>query len=227
MIFGLVLVVGMCAYLKFATTAVETAVLSTANKVIVIDPGHGGRDPGKVGLNGSHEKDINLAISLRLKDYLEESGARVVMTRMQDEDLDGIPDKFSKNGDMRTRKEIINGSGADVLISIHQNSFTQQKVRGAQVFYYNDSNNAKALANSIQANIKKHIDTDNKRSIKSTENYYVLKVSTMPGIIIECGFLTNPEEEALLNSPEYQDKMAWAIYAGIVEYFQELENKGM
>lgn len=223
MVMGLVFVVGICAYFKFATESIQTLGLSTASKVIVIDPGHGGYDPGKVGLKGSHEKDINLAIALKLKDYLEESGARVIMTRTQDEDLDGLPDKFNKNTDMRTRKEIINGSGADILISIHQNAFTQPQVRGAQVFYYSESNNAKLLANSVQTSIKDHTDANNKRKIKSTQNYYVLKVSTMPGIIIECGFLTNAEEEAALNSPEYQDKMAWSIYAGVVRYFQEIE----
>lgn len=223
MVAGLVFVVGVCAYFKFATTSVQTLGLSTTSKVIVIDPGHGGYDPGKVGLKGSHEKNINLSIALRLKDYLEESGAKVIMTRTQDEDLDGLADKFNKNSDMRTRKEIINGSGADILISIHQNAFTQPEVRGAQVFYYNESNNAKILANSVQTSIKDNADPNNKRKIKSTENYYVLKVSTMPGIIVECGFLTNPEEEAALNSEEYQDKIAWSIYAGIVKYFQEIE----
>lgn len=223
MVAGLVLIVGVCAYFKFATSSVQTLGLSTTSKVIVIDPGHGGYDPGKVGIKGSHEKDINLAIALKLKDYLEESGAKVVMTRTQDEDLDGLPDKFNKNSDMRARKEIINGSGADILISIHQNAFTQPEVRGAQVFYYNESNNAKALANNVQTSITENADANNKRKIKSTENYYVLKVSTMPGIIIECGFLTNPEEAAALNSKEYQDKMAWSIYAGIVKYFQQVE----
>lgn len=223
MVAGLVLIVGVCAYFKFAISSVQTLGLSTTSKVIVIDPGHGGYDPGKVGIKGSHEKDINLAIALKLKDYLEESGAKVVMTRTQDEDLDGLPDKFNKNSDMRARKEIINGSGADILISIHQNAFTQPEVRGAQVFYYNESNNAKALANNVQTSITENADANNKRKIKSTENYYVLKVSTMPGIIIECGFLTNSEEAAALNSKEYQDKMAWSIYAGIVKYFQQVE----
>lgn len=225
MIVGLVFIIGICAYFKFATEAVQTMGLATQSKVIVIDPGHGGYDPGKVGAKGSHEKDINLAIALRLQDYLTQSGSKVIMTRTKDEDLDGIPDKFNKNTDMRTRKEIINNSGADILVSVHQNAFPQAEVRGAQVFYYNDSDNAKLLANSIQNNIKKHADPNNTRKIKSTENYYVLKVSTMPGIIIECGFLTNPDEEGALNSEEYQDKIAWAIYMGIVEYFQQLENQ--
>lgn len=223
MVVGLVFIVGICAYFKFVTQAVQTMGLSTESKVIVIDPGHGGYDPGKVGLKGSHEKDINLAIALKLKDYLEQSGAKVVMTRTQDEDLDGLPDKFNKNSDMRRRKEIINDSEADILISIHQNAFTQSEVRGAQVFYYNESNNAKSLAKHVQTSIKENADVNNQRKIKSTENYYVLKVSIMPGIIIECGFLTNPEEAAALNSTEYQDKMAWSIYAGIVKYFQEIE----
>lgn len=223
---GLIFIICMCAYLKFATSSIQTVGVATDSKVVVIDPGHGGRDPGKTGIKGSHEKDINLAIADKLKSYLEESGAKVVMTRTNEDDVDGIPDKFDKNGDMRARKEIINGSNADILISIHQNAFTQPQVRGAQVFYYNSSENAKILANCVQDKIKEHADPNNTRQIKSTESYYVLKVSNMPGIIIECGFLTNPEEEALLNTEEYQDKMAWSIYAGIIDYFQAIENKG-
>ncbi|MGL4344241.1 MAG: N-acetylmuramoyl-L-alanine amidase CwlD [Cellulosilyticaceae bacterium] len=223
MIIGLVSLVAVCGYLKFANTTVQTFGLSVASKVIVIDAGHGGFDPGKVGVTGVYEKDINLQIAQKLKAYLEQAGATVVMTRTSDEALGGVGGKSTKNDDMRYRKETINQSGADIMISIHQNAFTQPKVRGAQVFYYENAEASKQLAYSVQSNIKSEADPNNKRTIKSTTSYYVLKSTTMPSIIVECGFLTSPEEEKLLKSEEYQDKMAWAIYKGIIEYFEKVK----
>ncbi|MHC1749029.1 MAG: N-acetylmuramoyl-L-alanine amidase CwlD [Cellulosilyticaceae bacterium] len=224
-VIGLVGIISACAYFRYATQSVSTMGIATASKTVVIDPGHGGFDPGKKGVNGSHEKEINLQIALKLRDYLEESGAVVIMTRVGDEDLDGMEGKSHKNKDMRQRKDIVNSSEADVVISIHQNSFTQPKVRGAQVFYHSASDKGKILADCIQNSIKKYADPNNTRKVKSTTDYYVLRATNKPAIIVECGFLTNPEEEALLNSKEYQDKMAWSIYLGTVEYFQQLEGK--
>ncbi|ONI38515.1 N-acetylmuramoyl-L-alanine amidase CwlD [Candidatus Epulonipiscium fishelsonii] len=216
----LVIVVATIAYLKFASSAVNTLNLVTEGKVVVIDPGHGGYDPGKVGPSGMYEKDINLSLSHILREYLENSGATVIMTRDEDEDLDGIEGKFNKKEDMKARKEIINESNADLIVSIHQNAFTQPNIRGAQVFYYNDTSPGKILAQLVQKNVKEIADPNNTRQVKPSENYYILKTTEMPSIIIECGFLTHHEEEKLLMSEEYQDKMAFAIYKGIVEYFQ-------
>ncbi|ONI37957.1 N-acetylmuramoyl-L-alanine amidase CwlD [Candidatus Epulonipiscium fishelsonii] len=218
----LVMIVASTAYLKFASNAVNTLNLVTDGKTVVIDPGHGGYDPGKVGLSGIYEKDINLSIAHILREYLEKSGATVVMTRDEDEDLDGIEGKFSKKGDMNTRKEIINDSDADLIVSIHQNAFTQSNIRGAQVFYYNDESPGKLLAQLVQKNIKEIVDNNNTRQVKPSEHYYILRTTDMPSIIIECGFLTHVEEEKLLMSREYQDKLAFAIYKGIVEYFQQI-----
>lgn len=225
MIVGFVVVISICAYLKYATQSVSTLGVATASKTIVIDPGHGGFDPGKKGLTGSHEKEINLQIALKLRDYLEKSGAVVIMTRTEDVDLDGMEGKSHKNKDMRQRKDIVNNSEADAVISIHQNAFTQPKVRGAQVFYHSASDKGKILADCVQNSIKKYADPNNTRKIKNTTDYYVLRATNKPAIIVECGFLTNPEEEALLNSPEYQDKMAWSIYLGTIEYFQKIEEQ--
>lgn len=222
LILGLVSLVGICGYLKFANTSVQTFGLSIESKVIAIDAGHGGFDPGKVGVTGVHEKDINLQIAMKLKAQLEAAGATVVMTRSKDEGLGGTEGKTTKNEDMRFRKETINNSGADIMVSIHQNAFTQPKIRGAQVFHYEGAEASKLLATSVQESIRRQVDPSNKRLIKGTTSYYVLKVSTMPAIIVECGFLTNPEEEQLLKSEEYQEKMAWAIYMGIVEYFEKI-----
>lgn len=224
LVVGLVCMVSMCAYIRFANQSVQTFGLATDAKVIVIDPGHGGFDPGKVGISGSYEKDINLKVALKLKEYLEQSGTKVIMTRISDEDLDGMEGKAHKSKDMQKRKEIINTSQANALISIHQNAFTQSSVRGAQVFYHQQSEKGKLLAECVDDSIKKNADNTNTRKIKSSEAYYVLRVTSMPAIIVECGFLTNTEEEKLLNSEAYQDKMAWAIYKGIVDYFQKLES---
>lgn len=190
-----------------------------ANKVIIIDPGHGGFDPGKPGIHGQDEKHLNLDIALLLRDYLESSGAIVVMTRVADDDVDGMDGVKHKSKDMVERKKISNGG--DILISIHQNSFTQSSVHGAQAFFNEKSEDGKLLANCIQDAIKQYTDETNRRAAKSNTNYYVLKATDIPSVIVECGFLTNPEEEQKLNSKVYQDKMALGIYRGIIKYFEQ------
>ena len=208
-------------YFKYANSAIETFALPTASKVIVIDPGHGGFDPGKVGTTGIHEKDLNLKIALKVRDYLEQSGAFVIMTRTEDVDLDGDDEKQFKKKDMINRVEKVNNSDADILVSIHQNAFPQAQVKGAQVFYHDNSDLGKLLAQSIQESIKTYADKENKRVAKHNPDYYVLRATKIPSIIVECGFLTNEEEEAKLNTDYYQDQIAWAIYVGIIDYFQE------
>lgn len=212
-------------YFQYANSAIETFALATSSHAIVIDPGHGGFDPGKVGSKGVHEKDINLKIGLKLRDYLEQSGAYVIMTRTEDVDLDGNDEKQLKKKDMHNRKEIINNSNADILISIHQNAFPQPSVKGAQVFYHSSSDNGKKLADYIQQSIKTYVDITNKRIAKPNKDYYVLRTTNIPAVIVECGFLTNAQEEARLNTDEYQEEVAWAIYIGIIEYFQQQINE--
>ena len=188
-------------------------------KVIIVDPGHGGFDPGKPGIHGEDEKHINLKIALLLKAYLENSGADVVMTRMTDDDVDGMDGVKHKSKDMVERKKL--SEGGDILVSIHQNSFTQSSVHGAQTFYNGKSEKGKKLAETIQSAIKLYTDETNRRQAKSNTNYYVLKATQITAVIVECGFLTNPEEEKKLNSEAYQDKMAYGIYQGIIKYFEE------
>lgn len=192
-----------------------------SNKVIIIDPGHGGFDPGKPGINGLDEKHLNLDIALLLRNYLERSGAIVMMTRTTDDDVDGMDGVKHKSKDMVERKKI--SADGDILISIHQNSFTQPSVHGAQAFYNNQSEQGKLLAKSIQDHIKLYTDPTNKRQAKSNTNYYVLKATQIPAVIVECGFLTNPEEEKKLNSEDYQDLMARGIYMGIIRYYEQVE----
>jgi len=217
---GIILVLFL-GYNMYSSKAVTTFALPTARHVIVIDPGHGGFDPGKVGINGKDEKDINLSIALKLQAYLEQSGAYVVITRNTDEGLNEKGDTKKKSSDMRRRKELINSSEGDILVSIHQNSFSQSKYKGAQVFYHGHSIEGERLAKIIQNQLKEFVDPTNKREAKANTDYYVLKTTEVPAVIVECGFLTNPEEESNLNNETYQEKIAWAIYVGIVDYFKE------
>lgn len=221
LIVALVSIIAVCSYLKYARQSVETIGLSTASKVIIIDPGHGGFDPGKNGINGEDEKNINLKIALKLRDYLEQSGAVVIMTRTTDDDVDGMNGIKHKRKDMAGRKKI--AEDGELLISIHQNSFTQPSVKGAQTFYNKASDKGKLLATLIQQSIKEYADKENRREPKSNTNYYVLKATNIPAVIVECGFLTNPEEERKLNTESYQNTMAWSIYLGIVKYFESAE----
>lgn len=198
-------------------------VFSSNNKEfkIVVDAGHGGFDPGKVGVNGKLEKDINLAIAKKLKAYLEYSGAEVVMTREDDVGLYNEYSKNKKRDDMNRRKEIINTCGADIMVSIHQNSFVQEKYKGAQVFYFAKSEEGKKLAGCIQQGIKTFVDKENNRQVKDSNSYFVLKQTKIPSVIVECGFLSNYEEAELLSKEDYQDKIAWAIYIGIMKFSTE------
>ena len=189
-------------------------MLPVENKIIVIDAGHGGFDPGKEGSGGEDEKNINLKIASYLQQYLEQSGANVIMTRTDDSALG-----TTKKEDMSKRRSLIEDSGADISISVHQNSYSGAGVSGAQVFYYSESPEGERLARCVQDSLKNTLDKSNKRQPKPNDSYYLLKSENMPSIIVECGFLSNPSEEASLNSGEYQQKTAWAIYKGILEYF--------
>ena len=180
--------------------------------VIVIDAGHGGFDPGKAGVNGEDEKYINLKIAAYLQQYLEESGAIAIITRSTDEALGS-----SKREDMSERKLIVNESDGDIMISIHQNAFTSGSAKGAQVFYYKNSEEGKRLAEDIQQALCDSLGST--RSAKSNSDYYVLRTTTIPSAIVECGFLSNSDEETKLNTADYQQKTAWAIYKGISDYF--------
>lgn len=202
----------------------ETSKLQEGLHVtIVIDAGHGGRDPGKVGVNKALEKDINLEIALRLKNLLEQNDIDVVMTRQDDEGLYSESDSNKKRVDLNKRIEIINSSSAVFAISIHQNSFQDESIKGAQVFYHAQSNQGKELAIILQEQMKATIKDNNHRKVKSNTSYYMLKHTTCPLVIVECGYLSNWREAELLLDDEYQEKMAWAIHLGIMRYLNNEE----
>ncbi len=203
------------AHVYYNRTA-PAAALPVHKKHIVLDAGHGGFDPGKVAENGTEEKAINLEIMRLLQGYLEQSGAVVTVTRSEDEALAN-----RKNADLKSRLLIVKDSSPDLFVSIHQNSYPSPEVRGAQVFYYKNSESGKRLAANIQQRLKKSAIAENKRIEKPNGSYYILKNSKVPSVIVECGFLSNPPENAALNTPEYQKRTAWAIYMGITDYFSD------
>ncbi|BCJ96721.1 N-acetylmuramoyl-L-alanine amidase CwlD [Anaerocolumna cellulosilytica] len=198
----------------------QTGEFTTNKKEItmVIDAGHGGRDPGKVGINGAQEKDVNLSIALKLKALLEQNDIKVIMTRVEDIGLYAESDSNKKVADMRKRVDIINSSRAELAISIHQNSFTQESIRGAQVFYYTNSVEGKSYAEIMQAQMKETLQDGNKRVAKSNDSYYMLKKVECPIVIMECGYLSNRDEAALLIDEAYQERLAWAIHLGLMRY---------
>lgn len=218
---SLIVLIFLIATILYANKVINVFSSVEDKNIIVVDAGHGGFDPGKVGVNGELEKDINLSIAIKLKDYLEYSGAHVIMTREDDKGLYSESSSNKKREDMNKRKEIINSSGGDILVSIHQNSFPQEKYKGAQVFYFDSSDNGKTLAQCIQQEIKTFVDNGNNRQIKDSDSYFILKQTNIPGVIVECGFLSNYKEAELLTTDVYQDKIAWAICIGIMKFLDE------
>ncbi|WP_394524662.1 N-acetylmuramoyl-L-alanine amidase [Lacrimispora sp. JR3] len=186
--------------------------------VVVIDAGHGGNDPGKIGVDGTLEKDINLQIANRLKKYLEASDVEVVLTRKNDNGLYTERDNRKKMADMTKRCDIINEANPALTVSIHQNSYHQEAISGGQVFYYKKSEQGKRLAEILQDRFDYVLGEKNTRLPKPNDNYYLLLHVKSPIVIVECGFLTNWKEAALLKSEDYQDRVAWTIHMGIMEY---------
>lgn len=187
--------------------------------LIVIDPGHGGSDPGKVGVNQALEKDINLAIANKVNILLEKQGFSVIMTRENEEGLAN-----SKVEDMKERVHIINKTKPDLAVSIHQNSYGGEGIHGAQVFYYSHSKEGEKAANTMQ-NALLAADTENTRAAKANDTYYMLKRTKVPVIIVECGFLSNRAEANKLIDKKYQDSLAEAICQGIQNCLKDKDLK--
>lgn len=199
--------------------AISNASGSQTKRRVVIDPGHGGNDPGGIGVSGVLEKDVNLSVALFLKADLEAQGIEVIMTRDTDKALYSSESSTNKKKeDLAKRIEIITEANPDFVLCIHQNIFTDAKYSGAQVFYYQESEEGARLASSLQNQLIAGVDPANTRVPKSNMNYYMLKNSPVPIVIVECGFLTNVEEEAKLGTEDYQRKLAWNIYLGTMQY---------
>ena len=199
---------------------VSSGRVTGRNPCIVLDSGHGGEDPGKIGVNQAKEKDVNLKIAKKTKERLEKKGWKVVMTREKDVMLGDPAAGNKKIHDMKARVERINKTMPQAAVSIHQNSFSDSSVHGAQVFYYANSSDGEQLAKSIQASIHAILDSDNERPVKGNLDYLILKKSPCPAVIVECGFLSNPDECSSLNTPDYQKQVAAAIADGLVNHIQ-------
>lgn len=213
-IFSFLLGRGACALAK-------NSGKHTDADTIVIDPGHGGLDPGKVSASGIQEKDINLDIALILKQLFENRGYNVVMTRSTDCDLSSKNSKNSKTDDLSKRVKLMSKSDVILCVSIHQNSFTDSSSSGPQVFYYSKSDEGKSLADSILSVLNTSLDIESPRQSKANSDYYILKNSKCPVVIVECGFLSNPSEAALLTDDLYQQRLARAIYFGTIDYLDQ------
>lgn len=195
--------------------ASDVALSNVKNKIITIDPGHGGSDSGAVGPNGYTEKEGAFAISQKVASILNQSGAKVVMTRDSDVDVYG-PNASARN-ELQARVDVGNNANSDIFVSIHCNAFVNPAANGTQTFYYGSSYQGQRLAQNIQ---EKMIEANGLRDRGiSTCNFYVVKHSYMPAVLIETAFITNYDEEALLSDDEWQTTMAKAIAEGINEYF--------
>ena len=205
------------------THTVSSASVNQGSNKIIIDAGHGGFDGGAVADDGTLEKNINLVIASNLKQLCKLGGFEVIMTRDSDkgtevDENDSISNR--KKSDMKRRLAVIEENPDAIFVSIHLNKFTTSTASGAQVFYSKNNSNSETLAENIQKSMVDLIQKENTRTIKQADNsIFLLKKSSIPSIIIECGFLSNYEELKLLKNYEYQRKIAFAIYCGILNYY--------
>lgn len=201
-----------------AVPAVSLPPGLAATVTVVVDPGHGGPDPGAVGVSGTLEKEIVLAVSRELAQYLTRSGIRTVLTRDRDARL------VDESGSMRNRRvedlnlraRLAQEVGATLLVSVHANSFPSPRWSGAQTFYQSGEEESRRLAEAIQAQLVRRLPP-NRRAARPAD-YRILRESPMPAVVVEVGFLSNPQEEALLRDPAYRGRVAEAIFHGIMDY---------
>lgn len=218
----------VCLVLVFSLSAVtylsvmpRTYACKNEDFVVVIDPGHGGVDPGVIGVNsGKKESDLNLYLSKSLYQCFYADGVTAVMTRTADNGLYGSLTQGFKNRDLKRRVEIAKEVNADIFISVHMNKYSDKKRRGAQVFYRAGSSDGKALAKSIQDQLN-GLSESTRECSPLAGDYYVLNNSDCPAVIVECGFLSNAEDEKLLLSEEYRQKVAHSIFYGVVNYLND------
>ncbi|MCI8858721.1 MAG: N-acetylmuramoyl-L-alanine amidase [Lachnospiraceae bacterium] len=223
-IMAVVLLLGACFFAREGAKMVENSKAKTGEVCVVIDAGHGGDDPGKIGVNKAKEKEINLKIAQKIKELLEKEKIKVVMTRTDDGGLYQQNSSNKKVEDMRKRCEIISKAKPVFTVSIHQNSYPQESVKGAQVFYYGQSQQGEKLAKTLQQVLIEQLDPQNHRQAKANESYFMLKKTESPTVIVECGFLSNYEEAQLLVTEEYQQKVAQAVAAGILQCLKTDKN---
>ena len=206
-----------------AKDSIETIALPVTGKTIVLDAGHGKPDEGAESSAGTTESETNLRITLKVQNLLEQAGATVILTRSDENaiyDLDKTTLREKKISDIHNRVKIGNESSADAFVSIHLNKIPQNQYWGWQTFYKSENKESTKLAKCLQTSLSEAIEKENKRIAMKLENVYIMKYVEIPISIVECGFLSNSEEEKLLLQDNYQDKLAWGIYTGIMDYFK-------
>ena len=202
----------------------ETTSTPVSGKTVILDAGHGVPDEGAQSSTGTTEAETNLKIALKIQNLLEQNGCTVLLTRSDENalyDLDSKTLKQKKISDIRNRVKIGNESSADIFVSIHLNKIPQQQYYGWQCFYKEGNEQSTKLAKSIQDNLNKSMQKENNRVAMKIDNIYIIKNVEIPTSIVECGFLSNPEEEKQLLDDSYQNRLAWGIYSGIINYFYE------
>lgn len=225
-----VMLIAICiSIVTYTITAKNSEVITTSslpvtNKVIILDAGHGKPDEGASSSSGVTEESINLKIVQKVQNLLEQAGSTVILTRsdengIYDADSNSIHDK--KVSDIKNRVKIGNESSADIFVSIHLNKIDQSQYYGWQTFYKSTSDNGKKLANNIQNALNESIQKENKREALTISGKYIIDHVEIPTTIVECGFLSNPEEEQQLQNEEYQSRLAWGVFTGIMNYFYE------
>ena len=212
-------------FLTMPVIKTVTATTDPASRIIILDAGHGGEDGGTSSTDGTKEKDITLAVTLRLKAMLESAGFQVKMTRetdiaVNDPNLDTV--KQRKVSDIKNRLKLIQNTPNCIFISIHQNHFSESKYNGTQVFYSKNHEDSKAIAEDIQNQVVTFIQPENKREIKpATESIYLLWNTNVPAVLVECGFLSNSDEESKLKTDNHQQLLVDGIVKGIDQYFSD------
>ncbi len=219
---GLLIIVLLTQLKSTAKTIKTDAKIENLKQTIILDAGHGGFDGGAVGVDGTLEKDINLKITKRLEHYLKMSNFNVILTRTDENSIEDDSSTSIANrkvSDMKNRLKIINEYPDALFISIHLNKFSASSVHGAQVFYSVNNDDSLVLADSIQNSLTSLLKPDNERcSKKADKTIYLMKHAKNPAVIIECGFLSNKQELSLLKTDDYQGKLSFAIYCGILDY---------
>lgn len=214
---SIVLIFLFIAFHIQSITTVSTSALS--GKTVIIDAGHGLPDSGAISQSGLKESEINLEISKLLQKQLEKVKVKVIMTRSDENSL-STNKQNNKRDDMQKRIQIRDKKNADLFVSIHLNHFSQSQYSGAQTFYCQSHPESKALAQCIQNKLIELVDPQNTREIKGSDSIFVIRNPKIPSVLVECGFLSNPEESELLSQKDYQKKIVWAIYCGICDYFK-------
>ena len=213
--------------LNHGSLSVSASPQNTTGKVIIIDAGHGGEDPGAIGINGIYEKDLNLQIALILGAMLIDKGYTVLYTRTEDKMLYAPEENIKgmrKISDLKNRCLIANSYDDAIMISIHMNTYGSSKYSGLQVYYKDGSSESQSLANSIQGSVRETLQQKNNRNVKDGKNLYILENCNNTAILVECGFLSNNAEAEKLSEKEYQKQLSFSILCGIINYINKLDS---